>query len=167
VEDLKLTSASLYSKVRYMHAKDVGVTTNRTTDCHNFVLRLMSDSQSDVGSFAKYVVHLETNEFKVGFFASSWMVKVASVFTNLVVFDTTHCTNYQNLYVGIFCVEDSYGETVITGWCFMSSQDQDQFEISLRASRFLEIFSKNLFLRKRQEKNYYTKEFNQLKIFFL
>ena len=128
LENGKYDAEKLYSEARHKFLLKKGGPINRGDDCQNLIKKLFDTSAKDPGSFMRYSVDSTTNSFQAAFYATSFMVKMSCILLSLVVFDTTHCTNLLNIYLGLFCAEDSFGDTVVTSWCYLSSQDTETFQ---------------------------------------
>ena len=56
------------------------------------------------------------------------MVNMHGDLGDLIIYDTTHCTNIHGMYLGIFCCINSFNETEIVGWNLQTNQDELSFD---------------------------------------
>jgi hypothetical protein len=125
IEANKLTATRLYAKIR----AEEGSKTPPSTACQDFIKFLLSHQQDhDVEFFVSFIQDPITNALIGVIWATGEMRKWGKLFTELVIFDTTHDTNIFQFYLGVWGVEDSHGETLITGVCLLAHQDTEMFQ---------------------------------------
>jgi hypothetical protein len=111
LEAKKLTPEKLYDRIR----AEKGSKSPKSTACHDFIKFLLQQQQeNDADFFVSYILDPITNSLVGVVWASGQMRNWGKLFTDLVIFDTTHDTNVFQFFLGMSTVEDSHGETLVT-----------------------------------------------------
>jgi hypothetical protein len=104
LEAKKLTPEKLYDRIR----AEEGSKSPKSTACHDFIKFLLQQQQeNDADFFVSYILDPITNSLVGVVWASGQMRNWGRLFTDLVIFDTTHDTNVFQFFLGIWAVEDS------------------------------------------------------------
>jgi hypothetical protein len=110
----------LNSKVRHLS----GSNTARDRDETNFINYFFEKKAANEDFYFEYRKDACTGDLDAAIWGGADMRHAAELYGGeLVVFDLTHLTNWMNLFLGVFVVEDCYGETTIIALCFVKRQD--------------------------------------------
>jgi hypothetical protein len=55
------------------------------------------------------------------------MFNNAKAFGNIIIFDTTHCTNVHGMYLGVFATIDNMGAINVLAWTLTTNQTTVNF----------------------------------------
>lgn len=125
IEAKKITPESLYSKLR----AEEGSPSPSSTACHEFIQFLLQQQRDkDSEFYVSFILDPITHALVGVIWASGEMRKWGKLFTELVIFDTTHGTNIFEFFLGVWAIEDSHGETLITAVCLLAHQDAKLFK---------------------------------------
>jgi len=125
IRALQLTPAKLYSKLRHLSRASGDEHPGR--DAFDFIADLQERSLKEHGFVYSFNVDDKRALESVFYMTAMEVENVKKYGKDMIVVDTTHQTNFHEMFLFVVVMENKHGDTILGGKGFVAHQDTENF----------------------------------------